>query len=283
MAPLVVAAMIDGAMLDPLEVALAPGLAVAPVVLAGAVTDEAVGAAADELLWLKALQAVMAGTRATAATAAAARRARRPALGYEWELMARHDRRSRSQPNPHRYHRTISGIVQESRPRRAPGRASMMRGAMKSASGVKARLWRAARPLQWRLVWLSNAKFVCGVTGVVRTEDGQVLLLRHRIWPPGQQWGFPSGYALSGETHERTVSREVFEETGLTVTVGQLLRVRTGFRRRVEFYYAAALAGGLDGLALEAAEILEARLFTLEDLPREMPPVHRELALATIG
>jgi 8-oxo-dGTP diphosphatase len=150
---------------------------------------------------------------------------------------------------------------------------------MKSANGVTGRLWRAAWPLQWRLVWLSNAKFVCGVTGVVRTEDGRVLLLRHRIWPADQQWGFPSGYALSGETHEKTVSREVFEETGLTVTVGRLLRVRTGFRYRVEFYYEAELAGGLHGLALEASEILEARLFSSEDLPPEMPPVHRELAL----
>ncbi|HEY6792007.1 MAG TPA: NUDIX domain-containing protein [Trebonia sp.] len=152
---------------------------------------------------------------------------------------------------------------------------------MKGTSVVLARLWQAARPLQWRLVWLSNAKFVCGVTGVVQTEDGRVLLLRHRIWPPDRQWGFPSGYALSGETHEETVAREVFEETGLTVTVGRLLRVRTGFRYRVEFYYEAALAGGLDGLTLEADEILEARLFTPDDLPQEMPPVHRELALAT--
>jgi hypothetical protein len=40
---------------------------------------------------------------------------------------------------------------------------------------------------------------------------------------------------------------------------------------RVEFYYEASLAGGLDGLTLEAAEILEARLFTPDDLPQEMP------------
>lgn len=143
-----------------------------------------------------------------------------------------------------------------------------------------ARLWRTARPLQWRIVWLSNAKFVCGVTGVVRAEDGRVLLLRHRVWPPDRQWGFPSGYALAGERHEDTVAREVFEETGLTVTVGRLLRVRTGFRYRVEFYYEAALTGGLERLTLETDEILEARLFTPDDLPREMPQVHRELALA---
>jgi ADP-ribose pyrophosphatase YjhB (NUDIX family) len=154
---------------------------------------------------------------------------------------------------------------------------------MKGTRVALAGLWRAVRPLQWRLVWLSNAKFVCGVTGVVRAEDGQILLLRHRVWPPDRQWGFPSGYALSGETHEDTVAREVFEETGLTVVVGRLLRVRTGFRYRVEFYYEATLTAGLEGLTLEADEILEARLCTLDELPAEMPQVHRELALAASG
>jgi hypothetical protein len=44
-------------------------------------------------------------------------------------------------------------------------------------------------------------------------------------------------------------------------------------------YYEAALAGGLEGLALEKREILEARLFPLGELPAAMQPLHRELAL----
>ena len=142
------------------------------------------------------------------------------------------------------------------------------------------KLWRKAKPLQWRLVWLSNAKFVCGVSAVVRADDGRILLLRHRLWPPHHQWGFPGGWAKAGERHEDTVAREVREETSLEVKVGRLLKVRSGFRYRVEFYYEATLAGGLDRLTLETSEILEARLFSLDDLPREMPHFHRELALA---
>jgi hypothetical protein len=48
----------------------------------------------------------------------------------------------------------------------------------------------------------------------------------------------------------------------------------------VELYYEATLASSLDQLILEASEILEARLFTLDNLPGEMPHFHRELALA---
>jgi len=129
--------------------------------------------------------------------------------------------------------------------------------------------------------WLAghlHARFGIGVTGVVRTADGQVLLLRHRFWPASSQWGFPGGFAKRGETFEETVVREVHEETGLTVTVGPMLEFRMGDKYRVQAYYAATLADGVDGLVLDRGEILEARLFAVNELPAAMPSMHRELA-----
>jgi 8-oxo-dGTP diphosphatase len=140
------------------------------------------------------------------------------------------------------------------------------------------RLWRLGKPLQWRFLWLMHSKFICGITGVVRDEDGQVLLLRHRLWPPDRQWGFPTGYANKGERHESTIAREVREETGLAVKAGRLLKVRSGFQYRIEIYYEATLIGGLDGLHLDPKEVLEAGLFSLDNLPPGMPDAHRELA-----
>jgi 8-oxo-dGTP diphosphatase len=140
------------------------------------------------------------------------------------------------------------------------------------------RLWRLGKPLQWRFLWLVHAKFICGITGVVRDDHGRVLLLRHRLWPSGRQWGFPTGYASKGERHEDTIAREVREETGLTVKAGRLLKVRSGFRYRIEVYYEAVLVGGLERLTLDPKEVLEARLFSPGDLPDGMPETHRELA-----
>jgi 8-oxo-dGTP diphosphatase len=140
------------------------------------------------------------------------------------------------------------------------------------------RAWRAAGPLQGWLAWRLHARFSVGVTGIVRAQDGRVLLLRHRLWPPEGQWGFPSGFARRGETFQETVVREVREETGLTVRVGRLLELRSGFRYRAEVYYEAELVGGVDGLVLDGREVLEARLFTLDALPASMPRLHRELA-----
>jgi 8-oxo-dGTP diphosphatase len=96
------------------------------------------------------------------------------------------------------------------------------------------------------------------------------------LWPADRQWGFPTGYANKGERHEDTIAREVREETGLTVKAGRLLKVRSGFRYRVEIYYEAVLIDGLDGLELDAKEVLEARLFSPGDLPVGMPEAHRD-------
>jgi 8-oxo-dGTP diphosphatase len=139
--------------------------------------------------------------------------------------------------------------------------------------------WHAARPLQGWIAWCVHAKFGCGVTGIVRADDGQVLLLRHRLWTASGQWGFPSGFAKRGERFQDTIVREVREETGLTVRVGRLVELRSGYRYKIEAYYEATLVGGLDGLVLDTREIIDARLFPVHALPPGMPPLHRELAL----
>lgn len=66
--------------------------------------------------------------------------------------------------------------------------------------------------------------------------------------------------------------------TGLTVKAARLLKVRSGFQYRIEVYYDAVLVGGLEDLGLDPKEVLEARLFSLGDLPHGMPEVHRDLA-----
>jgi 8-oxo-dGTP pyrophosphatase MutT (NUDIX family) len=146
------------------------------------------------------------------------------------------------------------------------------------------RAWRLGKPFQRRFLWLVAAKFNCGVTGVVRAPDGRFLLLRHRFWAPGQQWGFPSGMAHRGERHQDTIVREVREETGLSVTAGRLLDVRSGFTCHIEVYYEAFLpVPGIDGAVLDRREILDAGLFAPDGLPADMPPHHRALAARAAG
>lgn len=141
-----------------------------------------------------------------------------------------------------------------------------------------ARLWRGlAGSLQWRILWFRHAKFMVGVTGIVRDPDGNVLLLKHRLWPEHRPWGLPTGYANKGERFEDTIVREVREETGLNVEVGRLAHLKSGYRLRVEVAYEAQATGGT--LHVDPLEILEARWFTPYELPEGLQESHRLLIL----
>lgn len=126
---------------------------------------------------------------------------------------------------------------------------------------IVARVWKLIRgPLQWRVLWFAHAKFMIGVTGVVRNDQGQVLLLKHRMWPANRPWGLPTGYAVKSEEFPETIVREVREETGLDVVPGRLVQVTSGYKLRVEIAYEALHVGGT--LKLDSFEILEAKWFS---------------------
>lgn len=67
-----------------------------------------------------------------------------------------------------------------------------------------------------------EARPVCGV-GVAVVEDGAILLvLRGR--PPGEGlWAVPGGKVELGETMVEAARREVREETGLEVEIGEVI------------------------------------------------------------
>jgi len=145
---------------------------------------------------------------------------------------------------------------------------------------IVARVWKLIRgPLQWRVLWLAHAKFMVGVTGVVRNEEGEVLLLKHRMWPTDRPWGLPTGYAIKSEEFPRTIVREVREETGLEVVPGRLVQVTSGYQLRVEIAYEALHVGG--ALKIDSFEILEAKWFSPDALPEGMQEAHVQLIKAS--
>jgi ADP-ribose pyrophosphatase YjhB (NUDIX family) len=148
---------------------------------------------------------------------------------------------------------------------------------------VIARVWRMlSGRAQWRLARIRHRTFLVYAAGIVRDEQGRILLLRHRLWPPYRAWGLPGGYVNAGERLEDGVVREVREETGLVVRVdGPPVRLASGFQLRVEAYYEAERVGGR--LDLDPAEILEGRWYDLREFPAEMSPRLRELLTGLPG
>jgi 8-oxo-dGTP diphosphatase len=138
-----------------------------------------------------------------------------------------------------------------------------------------AALWRRLKRYQWRLVWLRQSKFVVGTRGLIRDDEGRVLLVRHRFWPEGRQVGLPGGYAIAGERLEDAVAREVREETGLRIEVAHVVQVSSGFRLRLEVAYAGKLVGGT--WDIDQREVVAAEFTPIDTLPADLMPNHRRL------
>ncbi|WP_244231680.1 (deoxy)nucleoside triphosphate pyrophosphohydrolase [Rathayibacter sp. VKM Ac-2804] len=67
---------------------------------------------------------------------------------------------------------------------------------------------------------------VLDVVAAVIESDGRILACRRRPEKDaGGKWEFPGGKVEAGETHEQALAREIREELGVEIEVGELLTV----------------------------------------------------------
>jgi 8-oxo-dGTP diphosphatase len=85
------------------------------------------------------------------------------------------------------------------------------------------------------------------VGAIVHDAEGRLLLIRRGHEPGKGLWSLPGGRVETGETDEEAVSREILEETGLSVCPGRLVgRVERPALAGVYeiFDYACEVVGG---------------------------------------
>jgi ADP-ribose pyrophosphatase len=119
--------------------------------------------------------------------------------------------------------------------------------------------------------------------GAVIVKDGRVLLVRRANEPSRGRWSVPGGTVELGETLAEALVREVSEECGVRIEVGEVLSTFDLIRRddqgRVCYHYvlidlAARYLGGEPAAATDALDVRWVDGIELEQLdviPRLLP------------
>lgn len=104
--------------------------------------------------------------------------------------------------------------------------------------------------------------------------EGEQVLLAHRRaidW-----WNLPGGAIDPGETVTEGLCREVREETGLEIIVGQLVGVYSKpLKQEIVLAFRCQVTGGTLGI-IDDDDIDESRYFPLSNLPDKTLPKHQQ-------
>jgi len=115
------------------------------------------------------------------------------------------------------------------------------------------------------------------VTGII-DKDGKILMIKRAKKEGDLVWAFPGGKVEFGETKEQACIREIFEETGITVKIKEILgeRVHPNTQVNLTYFLCDYLSGEIK--ILDETEILDIAYKNQEEFYRDVktdiyPPV----------
>lgn len=120
--------------------------------------------------------------------------------------------------------------------------------------------------------------------GCIFNEKGEVLLQKRA---DSSKWGFPGGAIELGEAPQIAAIREVKEETGLEIEVGEMIGIYTDLdmeypngdkAQSIFLAFELKVIGG--ELSCDKHETLELKYFPVDDAPELFCKQHKELLQA---
>jgi 8-oxo-dGTP diphosphatase len=119
-----------------------------------------------------------------------------------------------------------------------------------------------------------SALFRVAVSALIFDDEGRVLLAQRRDidW-----WNLPNGGMEAGETADEALRREVMEELGVSIEVGQLVGVYSKpLKQEVVLAFRCHI---INGSPTPTEETRECRYFFPHELPANTLPKHRQRIL----
>ncbi|MFF5056481.1 NUDIX domain-containing protein [Micromonospora sp. NPDC000663] len=123
--------------------------------------------------------------------------------------------------------------------------------------------------------WYANlASFYAAAAAFITDPDGNVLLVKPTY---RDHWAFPGGYVDEGEYPHDACAREIREELGVALAVGDLLLVDwappAGQRPRaiISFTFDCGSAASLDGFAMPKHELEDIAFFAPQEAEQRLP------------
>ncbi|MGW5560533.1 NUDIX domain-containing protein [Micromonospora sp. NPDC003944] len=123
--------------------------------------------------------------------------------------------------------------------------------------------------------WYANlASFYAAAAAFITDPDGNVLLVKPTY---RDHWAFPGGYVDEGEYPHDACAREIREELGVALAVGDLLVVDwappAGQRPRsiISFTFDCGSIADLDGLSLPEQELENIGFFSRQEAEQRLP------------
>jgi len=125
-------------------------------------------------------------------------------------------------------------------------------------------------------VCLKKSRHPLPTVDTIIEVSGGIVLIKRRFPPAG--WALPGGFVEYGETLEAAAVREAREETGLEVTLTDLLGVYSDPHRDPRRHtIAAVFVGTAQGTPRAADDAIEAGIFTPESLPTPLAFDHGKI------
>lgn len=122
--------------------------------------------------------------------------------------------------------------------------------------------------------------------GAVVIEAGKVLLIKRGKEPSLGEWSLPGGRVKLGESIRDAIAREVIEETGLDIEIGDVVeileRIFRDNKRKIKYHYLLVdfFARPKGGILVASSDASDASFFSIEEIEgMNLPTVTEEVIL----